>query len=54
MQLPFHAKFISVVFALFTGDRRPRPSTLDARNVGIVNREQTGTHDENPERSQGP
>lgn len=40
-------------FVLFTGDRRPRSSIIDARNVGIVNREQTGSHDENPERGKG-
>ena len=54
MQLSFYAKFIFVAFALFAGDRRPRSSIVDARNVGIVNGEQTGTHDENPERGQGP
>ena len=53
VQLSFHFKFIYLGFVLFTGDRRPRSSIIDARNVGIVNREQTGSHDENPERGKG-
>lgn len=45
--------YIYLGFVLFTGDRRPRSSLIDARNVGIVNREQTGSHDENPKRGKG-
>lgn len=37
-----------------SGNRRSRSTAINSRNVGVANREQTGTNDENPECCQGP